>query len=96
MQVFLSKAKPCCTGQTSPPPAPLLPPASAASPAEAAYGQLLAPYLADPSNLFVISSDFCHWGRRFGYTYYEPERVGGARGQPCRGGGGGGLAGSAA
>ncbi|KAL4441218.1 hypothetical protein ABPG77_011455 [Micractinium sp. CCAP 211/92] len=42
--------------------------------AEAAYGRLLAPYLADPSNLFVISSDFCHWGRRFGYTYYEPER----------------------
>lgn len=26
------------------------------------YGQILAPYVADPSNLFVISSDFCHWG----------------------------------
>ncbi|KAH7078675.1 MEMO1 family [Paraphoma chrysanthemicola] len=39
--------------------------------AEAHYGSLLAPYLADPSNLFVISSDFCHWGSRFRYTYYQ-------------------------
>jgi len=29
---------------------------------EQSYGQLLARYLADPDNLFVISSDFCHWG----------------------------------
>ncbi|RIA84778.1 MEMO1 family, partial [Glomus cerebriforme] len=35
------------------------------------YGQLFAPYLADPSNLFIISSDFCHWGHRFSYTYYS-------------------------
>ena len=26
------------------------------------YGKLLSKYLADPDNLFVISSDFCHWG----------------------------------
>ena len=39
--------------------------------AEAHYGSLLAPYLSDPSNIFVISSDFCHWGSRFRYTYYE-------------------------
>lgn len=31
----------------------------------------MAPYLADPENLFVISSDFCHWGQRFRYTYYD-------------------------
>jgi AmmeMemoRadiSam system protein B len=36
------------------------------------YGRLLAPHLADPANLFVISSDFCHWGSRFRYTYYQP------------------------
>ena len=30
---------------------------------EQSYGQLLARYLADPENLFVISSDFCHWGQ---------------------------------
>jgi hypothetical protein len=35
------------------------------------YGELLAPYLADPSNLFVISSDFCHWGKRFRYCFYS-------------------------
>jgi MEMO1 family protein len=37
---------------------------------ERAFGSLLAPYLADPSNAFIISSDFCHWGQRFHYTYY--------------------------
>jgi MEMO1 family protein len=37
---------------------------------EAALGKLLAPYIADESNAFVISSDFCHWGSRFRYTYY--------------------------
>ncbi len=29
---------------------------------EAEYGKLLSKYLLDPENLFVISSDFCHWG----------------------------------
>ncbi|CDU26322.1 uncharacterized protein SPSC_06516 [Sporisorium scitamineum] len=36
------------------------------------YGKLLAPYLNDPSNFFVVSSDFCHWGLRFRYTHYKP------------------------
>ncbi|MCJ1336947.1 hypothetical protein MMC09_002225 [Bachmanniomyces sp. S44760] len=39
---------------------------------ECDYGAILAPYLADPSSLFVVSSDFCHWGSRFNYTYYLP------------------------
>mmetsp|Transcript_10726 Transcript_10726/g.17565 ORF Transcript_10726/g.17565 Transcript_10726/m.17565 type:complete len:302 (-) Transcript_10726:149-1054(-) len=34
-------------------------------------GKLLAPYLDDASNLFVISSDFCHWGSRFRYQRYK-------------------------
>lgn len=38
---------------------------------EAEFGQILAPYLADPQNLFVVSSDFCHWGQRFRYTHYD-------------------------
>jgi len=38
---------------------------------EARYGRLLAPYLDDPGNLFIISSDFCHWGNRFSYTFYD-------------------------
>ena len=36
---------------------------------EKQYGSIFARYLDDPANLFVISSDFCHWGRRFGFTY---------------------------
>ncbi|EPS30274.1 hypothetical protein PDE_05225 [Penicillium oxalicum 114-2] len=40
---------------------------------EQAFGALLAPYLADEENAFVISSDFCHWGLRFRYTYYVPQ-----------------------
>ncbi|KAJ1018330.1 hypothetical protein NDA18_006485 [Ustilago nuda] len=39
---------------------------------EDGYGKLLAPYLKDPRNFFVVSSDFCHWGSRFSYTYYRP------------------------
>ncbi|KAJ8946452.1 hypothetical protein NQ318_014440 [Aromia moschata] len=38
---------------------------------EASYGKILSSYLADPKNLFIISSDFCHWGHRFRYTYYD-------------------------
>lgn len=40
---------------------------------EDAYGNLLAPYLAREDTIFVVSSDFCHWGQRFQYTYYYPE-----------------------
>lgn len=42
---------------------------------EKTYGTLLAPYLADPHTLFVVSSDFCHWGTRFNYTHYLPPTV---------------------
>ena len=38
---------------------------------EKLYGKLLAKYLADSDNVFVISSDFCHWGSRFHYTFYD-------------------------
>ena len=38
---------------------------------EALYGEILAPYLEDPDNFFIVSSDFCHWGSRFNYTYYQ-------------------------
>jgi len=39
--------------------------------AEARYGALLAPHLLCAENLWVVSSDFCHWGRRFRYTRYD-------------------------
>lgn len=39
---------------------------------EKEVGRLLAPYLADADNAFIVSSDFCHWGRRFDYAVYSP------------------------
>ncbi|MCJ1243821.1 hypothetical protein MMC30_001018, partial [Trapelia coarctata] len=39
---------------------------------EREYGAILAPYLEDETSIFIASSDFCHWGTRFGYTYYLP------------------------
>jgi AmmeMemoRadiSam system protein B len=41
---------------------------------EAEYGAALAPYLADPANFVVVSSDFCHWGARFSFTFHDPGR----------------------
>ncbi|KAJ1674918.1 hypothetical protein EV182_002302, partial [Spiromyces aspiralis] len=38
---------------------------------EQAFGKLLAPYLQDPESIFIISSDFCHWGSRFRYIVYS-------------------------
>ncbi|KAJ5709329.1 UPF0103/Mediator of ErbB2-driven cell motility (Memo-related) [Penicillium malachiteum] len=55
-----------------PPLVPIMVGSTSAS-TEQAFGALLAPYLADPENAFVISSDFCHWGLRFRYTYYVPQ-----------------------
>ncbi|KIK71051.1 hypothetical protein GYMLUDRAFT_311579 [Collybiopsis luxurians FD-317 M1] len=40
---------------------------------EVDYGKLLAPYLAKEDTFCVVSSDFCHWGTRFSYTFYYPE-----------------------
>jgi len=40
---------------------------------EAIFGELLAPHLAREDTLCVVSSDFCHWGTRFQYTYYYPK-----------------------
>lgn len=40
--------------------------------AEQEFVQLLAPYFDNPKIGFIVSSDFCHWGSRFGYTRYSP------------------------
>jgi MEMO1 family protein len=42
-----------------------------ASETSEAMGKLLAPLLQDPTNFIIISSDFCHWGKRFSYTYQD-------------------------
>lgn len=36
-----------------------------------AYGRVLSEYLNQEENLFVVSTDFCHWGERFSYQYYD-------------------------
>mmetsp|Transcript_2773 Transcript_2773/g.5177 ORF Transcript_2773/g.5177 Transcript_2773/m.5177 type:complete len:341 (+) Transcript_2773:424-1446(+) len=36
------------------------------------FGKVLAPFLSRSNVFTVISSDFCHWGRRFGYTPTSP------------------------
>ncbi len=38
---------------------------------EVDYADILRPYFKSEENFFVISSDFCHWGDRFSYTYYD-------------------------
>lgn len=40
---------------------------------EKEVGRVLVPYLKDPENAFVVSSDFCHWGPNFSYMVYAPE-----------------------
>ena len=42
--------------------------------AEARYGQILAPLLARPDVITVISTDFCHWGKRFAYQPVPPTK----------------------
>ena len=34
---------------------------------------VLRPYLGHPENIFVISTDFCHWGSRFRYVHHFEE-----------------------
>jgi len=38
------------------------------------YGKILAPYLLKEDVVFVVSSDFCHWGKRFDYTLYHEDK----------------------
>ena len=33
----------------------------------------LLPYYKDTSSIFIISSDFCHWGRRFRYSPFDQD-----------------------
>lgn len=35
------------------------------------FASYLQEYFDSDENLFVFSTDFCHWGKRFGYTYYN-------------------------
>jgi len=35
------------------------------------YAKIFAPYFDDPKTLFIFSSDFCHWGDKFNFTYHN-------------------------
>jgi len=37
------------------------------------YAKLLLPYFEEPDSLFIISSDFCHWGTRFQFCYHNKD-----------------------
>lgn len=37
------------------------------------YGRIFAPYFDDPKTLFIISSDFCHWGEKHSFTYHNED-----------------------
>mmetsp|Transcript_18957 Transcript_18957/g.34334 ORF Transcript_18957/g.34334 Transcript_18957/m.34334 type:complete len:291 (-) Transcript_18957:1322-2194(-) len=41
---------------------------------ERKLGQVLAPFFEDPRTLFIISSDFCHWGSHFAYKPHDPSK----------------------
>ncbi|KAH3660512.1 hypothetical protein OGAPHI_007098 [Ogataea philodendri] len=58
-------------GQTVPAIVPIMVSASD-EPFERKLAENLEPYFQDAANAFVISTDFCHWGSRFGYTAYTP------------------------
>jgi AmmeMemoRadiSam system protein B len=45
---------------------------SNSGPEEKVYGKALLPYIQDPENAFIVSSDFCHWGKNFSYQVYSP------------------------
>jgi len=41
--------------------------------AEKQAASVFVSYMKDPENVFIISSDFCHWGSNFSYTVYSPQ-----------------------
>lgn len=46
---------------------------SISSKKEREFGQIFSKYLKAEENLFIISSDFCHWGKRFNFVKYNKE-----------------------
>eukprot|EP01012_Entosiphon_sulcatum_P016474 TRINITY_DN21402_c0_g1_i1.p1 TRINITY_DN21402_c0_g1~~TRINITY_DN21402_c0_g1_i1.p1 ORF type:complete len:322 (+),score=39.68 TRINITY_DN21402_c0_g1_i1:31-966(+) len=40
---------------------------------ERSFSDVMQPYFERPDTLVFVSSDFCHWGARFRFTYYNPD-----------------------
>jgi len=47
---------------------------STSSKTEELYGKLFAKYFDRDDTVFIISSDFCHWGRNFDYYPYDKSK----------------------
>ena len=47
---------------------PILVGAAMTAESEAVYGQILAPYVNDPSTVLIVSTDLCHFGDEFEFT----------------------------
>lgn len=39
------------------------------------YAEELAPYVAQPDTMMIVSSDFCHWGPHFHYMRYQESEL---------------------
>ena len=39
------------------------------------YANALLPYFLDEQTIFIVSSDFCHWGERFDYVHQYPDET---------------------
>jgi len=42
---------------------------------EEKIGDLLLPYFDDDNTIFCISSDFCRWGKRYKFTYFNEKDI---------------------
>ncbi|KAK4054997.1 hypothetical protein OIO90_003338 [Microbotryomycetes sp. JL221] len=42
---------------------------------EQMYGNVLKSFLKSNKTLFIVSTDFCHWGSRFSYQFYLPPSI---------------------
>ena len=38
---------------------------------EVKVADILRPYFEDENTIFCVSSDFCRWGKRYKFTYYN-------------------------
>lgn len=44
--------------------------------AEKIYSDVLQQYFERDDTLFIISTDFCHWGKKYKYTYNGQDETG--------------------
>ncbi|EGR29819.1 hypothetical protein IMG5_148030 [Ichthyophthirius multifiliis] len=40
---------------------------------ETLYGQIFSKFVDQDDTLFIVSTDFCHWGQKYKYTYFNKD-----------------------